>query len=75
MTIHPLTLTPLRSLRVSRPLTLRATRGRVWVTIEGDATDHVLAAGEALALPGHRHVIVEALDAGANCQLVQDDRL
>lgn len=64
-----LTLTALRSLRPSRPQTLHVTQGCVWVTIEGDAADHLLGPGQTLALPARRHVIVEALDAGACCQL------
>lgn len=36
--------------------------GEVWLTIEGDARDHVLRAGDSLRLPTG-HVVVQALRA------------
>jgi hypothetical protein len=41
--------------RVARPTHLKVTRGLLWLTVEGEARDHWLAAGEAIELqPGMR---------------------
>lgn len=37
--------------------------GSVWLTREGDASDHVLQAGEALRMEGPGLVVVQALGA------------
>lgn len=64
-----LTLPTPRSLRLPQPRTLHVTQGRVWITIEGDTGDYLLAPGQALALPARRQVVIEALDGSARCQL------
>ncbi|MCA0175606.1 MAG: DUF2917 domain-containing protein [Proteobacteria bacterium] len=64
-----LTLPTPRSLRLPQPRTLHVTQGHVWITIEGDAADHLLAPGQTLPLPARRHVVIEALDGRACCQL------
>ena len=47
-------------------------RGRVWVTVDGDADDHVLDGGQCLVLPGHRHALLQPLDGSARIRV---DRL
>ncbi|MDH4059569.1 MAG: DUF2917 domain-containing protein [Aquincola sp.] len=44
---------------------VRVTCGRVWLTVEGDLDDHVLARGQSLPLPRGARVLVQALDAPA----------
>jgi hypothetical protein len=41
-------------------LQLKALHGRVWVTVEGDADDHVLMPGQSLALPAGLLAVAEA---------------
>jgi len=35
---------------IDRPQTLRVTRGQIWLTVEGDADDHWLDAGDSVEL-------------------------
>jgi hypothetical protein len=44
---------------------IRVTCGRVWLTVEGDLDDHVLARGQSLQLPRGARVLLQALDAPA----------
>ncbi len=44
---------------------LRVQRGMVWVTVDGDADDHVLGRGQCLVLPRHRHALMQPLDGAA----------
>jgi hypothetical protein len=40
-------------------------RGTLWVTLEGDTEDHILAAGELLSLPRRGMILVNALAGDA----------
>lgn len=44
-------------------LVVRCERGLVWVTVEGDGQDHILAAGEAFASSTRGRVAAMALSA------------
>lgn len=44
-----------------RGLCLRSDSGLLWVTIAGDARDHLLHSGERLCLPAGRKAVVQAL--------------
>jgi hypothetical protein len=44
---------------------LRVQRGTVWVTLDGDADDHVLGHGQCLVLPRRRHALMQSLDGAA----------
>jgi hypothetical protein len=44
---------------------LRVTQGTLWLTIDGEPDDRVLAAGDRLTLPAHAHALLQALDAPA----------
>ena len=55
----PLSACRARLLRSRRPGRLTVSAGRVWVTRSGDLDDHVLGAGQALAVRAHEQVVVE----------------
>lgn len=57
-----LSITPgkLVSLTLDQGRAIRIACGRVWVTIEGDVNDYWLCAGDTLALPAGRHIVIEA---------------
>lgn len=57
------------SLWLSEPATVACTRGRLWLTIEGDGRDHFVPRGAGLACPARRRIVVEA-DGGAACLLL-----
>ena len=42
---------PAAHLRVARPLIVEVEFGRLWLTIEGDAEDYMLDAGQTMRLP------------------------
>ena len=42
---------PAAHLRVARPLIVEVEFGRLWLTIEGDAEDYMLDAGQTMSLP------------------------
>jgi hypothetical protein len=44
---------------------LRVTQGTLWLTIDGEPDDRLLAAGDRFALPAHAHALLQALDAPA----------
>jgi hypothetical protein len=52
---------------------LRVTQGTLWLTIDGEPDDHVLAAGDRLALPAHSHALVQALDVPARLTVERAD--
>lgn len=66
-----------RHLRVDAVLPLQARQagwlqldvGQAWITRSGDAADHVLAAGECMALCRGQHLVVEPWRAGGVVQL------
>lgn len=47
------------SLRLSAAGLLHLLQGRLWITIEGQAADWFLAAGESLSLPAGRLIVIE----------------
>lgn len=57
-----LSLAPCRlvSIRLEEKQAIRVVSGRVWITIEADANDYWLSAGEAMVLPRDRHIVIEA---------------
>lgn len=60
----PLSACRARLLRSRRPGRLTVSAGRVWVTRSGDLDDHVLGAGQALAIRAHEQVVVEPWGEG-----------
>lgn len=48
---------------------LQVVAGRAWITRSGDAADHVLAAGDAVALGRGQQLVVEPWQAGQVVQL------
>ncbi len=44
---------------------LHVVHGNVWLTVEGELDDYWLAAGDSLALPAGRNIVLEA-DGGAS---------
>ena len=56
-------------LRARRAGRLTVATGRVWVTRSGDPDDHVLEAGQTLAVQAHDDVVVEPWQAGAPARL------
>lgn len=57
------------ALTASRGLLLRVRSGSLWVTLEGDATDHWLEAGASLRLEGPGLVVIEAVASPARFEL------
>jgi hypothetical protein len=43
--------------------------GHLWITFEGQATDHVLSPGEALQFRGPGLLVIEALEGGAQIRI------
>lgn len=54
-----------RFARLDGSACLRVTQGTLWLTIDGEPDDRVLAAGDRLALPARSHALLQALDAPA----------
>ena len=48
--------------------TIHCTSGHLWVTLEGDGTDHILIAGERLAVPNRGKVLV----SGPGCYRITE---
>lgn len=46
--------------KVSHPINMQIECGRIWLTIEGEAMDHWLHAGDVFSLPAHRLIVIEA---------------
>jgi hypothetical protein len=57
------------ALRLSQPLCLHVTAGRVWVTIEGGGTDYWLAAGQRLEMPGPGLLVIESVKQASALRL------
>jgi hypothetical protein len=56
------TLRPGQTVPLGRgPALLRCLAGRIWLTVEGDARDYVLGAGEERTLEGDGRAVVQAL--------------
>ena len=49
--------------------TLTCTSGHLWVTLEDDGVDHVLVAGESLAIPNTGKVVL----SGPGCYRISQD--
>ena len=68
---------PDRQLRIDAVLPLQARQtgwlrvdaGRAWITRSGDAADHVLAAGDAIALRRGQHLVAEPWQVGQAVRL------
>lgn len=54
-----------RFARLDGAACLRVRQGTLWLTIDGDPDDRVLAAGDRFALPAHSRALVQALDVPA----------
>ena len=51
----------------ARGTTLRVTRGRLWITLENDPRDIVLAAGDSYTIDRGGLTLIEAQDVSAVC--------
>ena len=51
----------------ARGTTLRVTRGKLWITLENDTRDIVLAAGDSYTIDRGGLTLIEAQDAAAVC--------
>jgi hypothetical protein len=60
---------PAAALHAAQPLVLEVRAGQIWLTVEGDATDYWLAAGELFALPRGSRAWVSSGCAGARFAL------
>jgi Protein of unknown function (DUF2917) len=58
-----------RALRTRRSGWLTVAVGRAWVTRQGDLDDHVLSAGERLALRADERVVIEPWTAGSSVRV------
>jgi hypothetical protein len=58
-----------KSLEAGEHVTARGISGHAWVTMEGDARDHVLSANEELEFTGPGLLVMEGLEQGAHVQL------
>jgi quercetin dioxygenase-like cupin family protein len=61
-----LQLPPNRFAHLDGSASLRVTQGTLWLTIDGEPDDRMLAAGDRIALPAHAHALLQALDAPAH---------
>jgi hypothetical protein len=61
-------------LHLQGPQRLRVTRGTLWLTIDRDPDDHLLASGQALDVPAGAHALVQALGAPARACVRRPDR-
>ena len=68
-----LDLFPDRFARLDGAACLRVSQGTLWLTIEGQTDDHVLAAGDRLALPPKSRALVQALDTPARLSVDRAD--
>ncbi len=55
----------------ARGTTLRVTRGTLWLTLEGDLRDIVLAAGDSFTIDRGGLTLVEAQDSATVCVLAR----
>ncbi|WGS49184.1 DUF2917 domain-containing protein [Paraburkholderia sp. D15] len=56
---------PVAAWRVARPSIFKVISGEIWLTVEGEATDHWLATGESVELPKRAVAWISAGQAGA----------
>jgi Protein of unknown function (DUF2917) len=62
-----------RFARLDGAACLRVTQGTLWLTIDGEPDDRMLAAGDRLALPARSRALVQALDAPARLTVERAD--
>jgi quercetin dioxygenase-like cupin family protein len=60
---------PAAAWRVAQPLVVKVMAGEIWLTLEGDAEDYWLAAGETFELPRGAQAWVSAGKGGARVAL------
>jgi hypothetical protein len=58
-----------RPLGKDERLTVRVTFGHTWITMEGDARDHVVTSNEEREFAGPGLLVIEGLEQGARVQL------
>jgi hypothetical protein len=58
---------------LSQPKEIQIECGRIWLTIEGQAMDHWLRAGEVFSLPPHRLIVVEADQQASRIQFKESN--
>ena len=75
-TFSPVALQPDRSLDIQdgAGITVRVTRGNVWITQRGDPRDVVLCAGQSFKLDRNGLALVAALGGTASVLLVPADQ-
>ena len=49
------------ALDTAEPVTVSCLEGMLWLTLDGDPIDYVLAPGQALRVPAGRSVVIQAL--------------
>jgi hypothetical protein len=69
-----LDLFPDRFARLDGAACLRVRQGTLWLTIDGQTDDHLLAAGDRLALAPKAHALVQALGTPARLSVERADR-
>ena len=62
-----------RFARLEGAACLRVTQGTLWLTIDGEPDDRVLAAGDRLALPVRARALVQALGTPARLSVERAD--
>jgi hypothetical protein len=62
-----------RFARLEGAACLRVAQGTLWLTVDGDPDDRVLAAGDRFALPARARALVQALDAPAHLSVDRAD--
>jgi quercetin dioxygenase-like cupin family protein len=60
---------PAAAWRVAQPLVVKVMAGKIWLTLDGDAEDYWLAAGETFELPRGAQAWVSAGEGGARVAL------
>lgn len=58
--------------RLHGGIRLRVLHGLLWLTVDGEPEDHMLERGADFSLPCGRKALVQALDAQASLQFVED---
>jgi Protein of unknown function (DUF2917) len=68
-----LNLSTERFARLEGAACLRVAQGTLWLTIDGEPDDRVLAPGDRLALPARARALVQALDTPARLSVERAD--
>lgn len=61
-----------RPLEDGERLTVQVTSGHAWITMEGDARDHVLTSNDEREFAGPGLLVIEGLEQGARVELQMD---